>query len=98
MINVKLAKCGLFGALEIIRRSKIAETRLMIGCMAESAIGLSPSVALACGTGAFDFADLDSHLLVISPACRPGFSTHGAKLSVHPTRPGSGVGLSSSRE
>ncbi len=80
VINVKLAKCGLFGALEIIRQAKASRTRLMIGCMAESAIGLSPSVALACGTGAFDFADLDSHLLVISPPCRPGFSTRGATL------------------
>ena len=88
-INVKLAKCGFLGALEIIRLAKTAGIRLMIGCMAESSIGLSHSVALACGTGAFDFVDLDSHLLVISPACIPGFATHGPRLSVYPTRPGS---------
>lgn len=82
IINVKLAKCGLLGALEVIRSAKSAGIRLMIGCMAESAIGLSPSVHLACGTDTFDFVDLDSHLLVVSPNAPVGFSTRGPKLSV----------------
>lgn len=91
IINVKLAKSGLAGAQEIIRLARSAGVRLMIGCMAESAVGLSHSVALACGAGAFDFVDLDSHLLVVSPHCRPGFSARGARLWVRPSRPGSGV-------
>ena len=82
-INVKLAKCGIFGTLEIIRMAKKAGVRLMIGCMAESKLGIFPSVALACGTGAFHYIDLDSHLLTVSPPCRTGFSTRGAALSVH---------------
>lgn len=92
-VNVKLAKCGLAGAQEIIRAAKKSGVRLMIGCMAESAIGLAPSVALACGSGAFEYVDLDSHLLSVPPRCRPGFSTRGPKLSVYPARPGSGTGL-----
>ncbi len=91
VINVKLAKCGLMGAIQIIGRARAAQRTLMIGCMAESAIGLSHSVALACGSGAFNFVDLDSHLLVVSPRCRPGFSARGARLGVCPTRPGTGV-------
>lgn len=91
VVNIKLAKCGLLGALRIIRLAKTTGTRLMIGCMAESAIGLSPSVHLACGSGAFDFVDLDSHLLAVSPPCDPGFTTREARLSIHPSRPGSGV-------
>ena len=83
-INVKLAKCGPSGALEIIRLAKKAGLRLMIGCMAESAAGLTPSVALACGTGAFDDVDLDSHLLVASPRGRSGFTTRGAVLRIGP--------------
>lgn len=82
VINVKVAKSGLLGALQIIRPARRAGVRLMIGCMAESAQGLWPSVALACGTGAFDFVDLDSHLLVVSPPCRPGFTTRGSVLSI----------------
>ena len=82
VINVKLAKCGIFGALEIIRLSKRAGVRLMIGCMAESAPGIRPSVALACGTGAFDYVDLDSHLLVVSPPGPAGFVTRGNRLSL----------------
>ena len=90
-INIKLAKSGLSGAREIIRLARPAGVRLMIGCMAESAVGLSHSVALACGSGAFDFVDLDSHLLVVSPHCRLGFSAHGPRLWARPSRPGSGV-------
>ena len=81
-INVKLAKCGVAGALEIIRLAKKSGTRLMIGCMAESTEGIWPSVALACGTGAFHYIDLDSHLLVVSPPGRAGFRTHGDTLCV----------------
>lgn len=91
VINVKLAKSGLFGALQIIRLAKRSDVQLMIGCMAESVIGLSPNVALAAGLGAFDFVDLDSHLLVVSPPCRPGFTSRGARLSVSTNRPGTGV-------
>ena len=91
IINIKIAKCGLFGTLEIIRMAKRNRTSLMIGCMAESAIGLSASVHLACGTGSFRFVDLDSHLLVVSPPCDSGFQSHGDRLTVHPRRPGCGV-------
>ncbi len=80
VINVKLAKCGVAGALEIIRLARKAGTRLMIGCMAESATGLWPSVALACGTGAFHYVDLDSHLLVVSPPGPARFETRGDRL------------------
>jgi len=83
-INVKLAKCGISGALEILRLARKAGVRLMIGCMAESAIGLSPSVALACGTGGFHYIDLDSHLLVVSPLGETGFVTRGARLAISP--------------
>lgn len=84
VINIKLAKSGALGALKIIRLAKSKGVGLMIGCMAESAIGLAPSVHLACGTGAFRFVDLDSHLLVHSPKGAPGFTTHGPRLSIRP--------------
>ena len=91
ILNVKLAKSGLLGASEIVRRAKRAGMKLMIGCMAESAVGLSASVHFACGTGAFDFVDLDSHLLVASSDDAAGFQTRGARLTVYPARPGCGA-------
>lgn len=95
VVNIKVAKCGISGARKIQALARAGGTRLMIGCMAESAIGLSPSVALACGSGAFDFVDLDSHLLVVSPPRCPGFRSEGPRLSIYPGRPGSGVPLPS---
>lgn len=90
-LNVKVAKSGLFGAMEIIRLARKTRTRLMIGCMAESRLGISHSVALACGTGAFDFVDLDSHLLTACPPCETGFIAKGSRLLVRAHRMGSGI-------
>jgi len=63
-VNVKLMKSGLSGALSIIRIAQAANRKLMIGCMIESPVGLSTALALACGTGAFEYVDLDGHLLI----------------------------------
>ena len=63
-INCKLAKAGLARSLRIATVARAAGLKLMIGCMTETAAGLWPSVALAMGTGFFEFVDLDSdHLL-----------------------------------
>lgn len=90
VVNVKLAKSGLLGALEIIRAAKKGATDLMIGCMAESALGLSPSVHLACGTNSFRFVDLDSAFLVRSPVCSSGFTVKGPVLTVLSDAAGAG--------
>jgi L-alanine-DL-glutamate epimerase-like enolase superfamily enzyme len=67
-INVKLAKSGLSRGLEIAAVARAAGVPLMIGCMAETARGLSASVALALGTGYFRFVDLDSDVLLVEDA------------------------------
>lgn len=81
-INVKLMKSGIFGALDIIAIARAAGIKLMIGCMLETRRGLSPSVALACGTGAFQYVDLDSHLLLDEPESNSEFSTEGPVLTI----------------
>lgn len=96
-VNIKVAKSGLTGAFEMIRIARSAGMKRLIGCMAESAIGLTHSVALACGTNAFDFIDLDSHLLVASPECQPGFTSRGPRLWVRKHQWGSGIELPISR-
>ena len=84
ILNLKLAKSGLLGTLEMMRQAQRRRVRLMIGCMAESARGLGPSVHLACGSGAFHYVDLDSHLLVKNPPGAVGFLARGPTLSVSP--------------
>lgn len=84
VMTLKLAKSGWPGTLEIIRMARRAGIDLMISCMAESARGLAPSVHLACGTGAFRYVDLDSHLLVAAPRQSAGFRTHGPYLISEP--------------
>ncbi len=82
VFNVKVAKTGLQESLNIIALARAAGKGLMIGCMQESALGLSASVHLACGTGAFDFVDLDSDYLLSSSQPRGSFRRDGAMLSL----------------
>jgi L-Ala-D/L-Glu epimerase len=80
-VNVKLAKSGL------LRGKKIAETflasgrtNLMIGCMAESPIGLAASIHWVCGMGCFGYADLDSDLLLRPVRCQAGYTRRGPEV------------------
>ena len=82
ILNIKLAKSGITGALEIMRIAQQNQKKLMIGCVAESARGLTPSVHLAAGCGVFDYVDLDSHLLVESPTESTTFTTKGDRLTI----------------
>ncbi|EIW00953.1 L-Ala-D/L-Glu epimerase [Thermoanaerobacter siderophilus] len=63
-INIKLMKSGISDALAIVEMAKAANLQLMIGCMSESSVGINQSVHFALGTGAFNFHDLDSHLMM----------------------------------
>lgn len=81
VINIKVAKSGLWRALEIMAIARAAGLKLMIGCMAETAEGLAPSVHLALGTGLFSFVDLDSDHLLIGRKAR-SWKRRGARLSL----------------
>lgn len=75
--NIKLAKSGVLRSLAIVDETRAARgrrARLMIGCMAESRLGLSAAVHFALGTGVFDFADLDSDLILRPTPYRGGYS------------------------
>ncbi|MDD5655660.1 MAG: enolase C-terminal domain-like protein [Elusimicrobia bacterium] len=81
-VNVKLAKSGITRGLEIAAVARAAGLPLMIGCMAETAAGLMPSVHMALGTGFFRFIDLDSdHLLKDQAPCRD-WVRRGPRLSL----------------
>jgi L-alanine-DL-glutamate epimerase-like enolase superfamily enzyme len=81
-INVKVMKSGISGALDIIAIARAAGCKLMIGCMLEKRRGIACSLALACGTGAFDFVDLDSHLLLDEPGENPYFTQAGPRMLI----------------
>jgi len=90
-VNIKVAKSGLLGALDIIHIAQRFKKRLAIGCMEESKVGLAASVHLACGTGAFEWVDLDSVFLLKPTSQRGGFTMKGCKLSVKGIRAGIGI-------
>lgn len=79
-INIKLMKSGISDALAIVEIAKAANKRLMIGCMGESSIGINQSVHFALGTGAFDFYDLDSHLMIKDEKFNGKFIQNGKKM------------------
>ena len=58
-VNIKIAKSGIGESLNIMRAARESGIKLMIGCMAETMVGLSAGIYLAAGTGAFDYVDLD---------------------------------------
>jgi L-alanine-DL-glutamate epimerase-like enolase superfamily enzyme len=90
-INIKLMKCGVSGALDIISICRTAGIPLMIGCMLESGVGISAAACLAAGTGAFQYIDLDSHrLLAPIEGLTHGFASEGDRLVV--LRDGAGWG------
>jgi len=89
-VNIKVAKAGLLGALQIITIARTAGLKLMLGCMLESLLGIGGSLHLACGTGAFDYLDLDGHALIgITPGDLP-FRQSGDILTVSEHEPGIG--------
>jgi hypothetical protein len=54
----------------------------MLGCMLESDWGIRTAVHLACGSGAFDYLDLDSHVLIGQPPPYAGFAQQGETITV----------------
>ncbi len=60
-------KWTIFSVVETV---KSANLRLILGCVVQSSLGVNQSVHFALGTGAFDFHDLDSPLMLKEPEFR----------------------------
>ncbi|MBI4247913.1 MAG: dipeptide epimerase [Elusimicrobia bacterium] len=71
-INVKLMKCGLWEALQIVSIARAAGAQLMLGGMLESHLAMTSAAHFAAGLGGFSYIDLDSPLFFkedpVSPA------------------------------
>ena len=79
-INIKMMKSGIADSFRIIDLAKAAKKDLMLGCMLETRRGISFSLALACGTGAFKYLDLDSHLLLNEKGPNSYFKEFGPNM------------------
>jgi L-alanine-DL-glutamate epimerase-like enolase superfamily enzyme len=87
VVNVKLDKCGgLLACRRVIDRARSVGLKVMIGCMAASTISTTAAAHLALLA---DYADLDSHLMLIDDPYE-GVGTENGRL-ILPRRPGIGV-------
>lgn len=64
VINIKLAKLGVLGALETVRVAKHNDIGLMMGGMVETRLGMGFAAHFAGGVGGFSFVDLDTPMLM----------------------------------
>ncbi len=90
VINIKLAKCGVVQALEIIAIARASGLGLMIGGMVETRLAMGFSVHLAAGTGAFQWIDLDTPLLLAEDPVRGGYEVNESRYELGRVRAGHG--------
>jgi L-alanine-DL-glutamate epimerase-like enolase superfamily enzyme len=77
-INIKLVKCGgLTPALELIKKARELNLKIMIGCMTESTVGISAGAVLA---PLVDFADLDGANLISNDIAKGSKIEYGTIL------------------
>jgi L-alanine-DL-glutamate epimerase-like enolase superfamily enzyme len=79
VINIKLVKCGVVQALDIVSVARSAGLDLMIGGMVETRIGMGFAAHFAAGTGAFRWVDLDTPLLLAEDPVNGGYRVEGAR-------------------
>ncbi len=80
--NLKINKTGIRDTLRNIAIAEAAGKKLMLGCMLETSRSIAVSLSLACGTGAFHYLDLDSHLLLNDAAANTWFEQHNNMLTL----------------
>jgi len=92
-INVKICKCGgLTPALQMLREAKRLKMKTMVGCMVESAIGISGAAQLL---PLMDYADLDGAVL-LADSPTEGVQVQNGTVSLT-GRPGTGALLQHNR-
>jgi L-Ala-D/L-Glu epimerase len=97
VVNVKVTKCGLAEACDMIAAARGYELALMIGGMVETPLAMTVSACLAAGVGGFDFVDLDTPLFMKNVPTTGGWEQTGPKIRVSHIRAGHGVTAARSR-
>ncbi|MDG3061321.1 dipeptide epimerase [Lacticaseibacillus casei] len=92
IINIKLQKsAGLSGAEQINAVAEAAGIPCMVGCMAETRIGIAAAAHFVAAHQNVQYADLDSFLLFDEPAwLRGGFTADAGKYQLS-DKPGLGI-------
>ncbi|KAG6401830.1 hypothetical protein SASPL_138698 [Salvia splendens] len=86
VVNIKLAKVGVLGALEIIDLARESGLELMIGGMVETRLAMGFAGHLAAGLGCFKFIDLDTPILLAEDPVLGGYEGAFSRLSPFPHR------------
>ncbi|XP_030537052.1 L-Ala-D/L-amino acid epimerase isoform X1 [Rhodamnia argentea] len=86
VINIKLAKLGVVGALDIIEFARAHGLDLMIGGMVETRLAMGFAGHLAAGFGCFKFFDLDTPLLLAEDPVFGGYEVSGANYRFNNAR------------
>lgn len=91
VINIKLAKLGLLGALAVHAIARSAGLGLMIGGMVETRLGMGCSAHLAAGLGGFDWIDLDTPMLLKDDPIAGGYQQTGPRYDLRAVEYGHGA-------
>ena len=90
VINIKLVKSGVVGALEIAGIAQSSGIDLMIGGMVETRIAMGFAAHFAAGLGTFKWIDLDTPLLLAEDPVLDGYTSIGPKYSLDTIEAGHG--------
>jgi L-alanine-DL-glutamate epimerase-like enolase superfamily enzyme len=91
VVNVKISKCGVVEAGEMIAAARGYNLGLMIGGMVETPLAMTVSACLAAGHGGFDFVDLDTPLFMKDVPTSGGYRQSGPHLDLSTLECGHGV-------
>jgi L-alanine-DL-glutamate epimerase-like enolase superfamily enzyme len=91
VINVKISKCGVVEAANMIAVARSFNLGLMIGGMVETPLAMTVSACLAAGYGGFEFVDLDTPLFMKDVPTEGGFRQTGPHIAVSHIERGHGV-------
>jgi L-alanine-DL-glutamate epimerase-like enolase superfamily enzyme len=91
VVNLKPAKSGLVGCLDLAILARSLGLTPMIGAMVESRIALTASACLAAGLGGFGFVDLDTWLWFAHDPFTGGFAGAGPEMDLAGIATGHGV-------
>jgi L-alanine-DL-glutamate epimerase-like enolase superfamily enzyme len=91
VLNIKLMKCGIAEALDIVAVGRAAGLGLMIGGMVESTLAMTVSACFAAGQGGFSFVDLDTPLFMAEAPFDGGMIYQGGRLDLSGISAGHGV-------
>lgn len=91
VINIKLMKSTLLGALAIASICHTAHVGLMIGAMMESRLATAVAAHFVCGMGGFRYVDLDTPMFIDGDPFHGGYTQNGARYDVSGVMSGHGV-------